>query len=132
MAEERTPSIGKSWTFQMPIKLREEELDPMFRYLTKRFQDSFQANGIVWDPKKISLFEEETSENKVRGIRFGYLLGRYFLVGGIPFSVIASKGRKDNLYSLNMVCRGGGDKNVYKTVDFIRMVLMEWSSTEKT
>ncbi len=122
---EGATNIGGPWTFQMPLRLREGELDSLFNYVTSR---TCQQYNIVLGTNDVKWFEETKDEIKTRGIRFPYMPG-LTSKDIVSFSLVASRGKNEDIYSLKMVCGAGNEDVVNKTASFLRMVLIEWSSS---
>ncbi|MDQ1278920.1 MAG: hypothetical protein QG670_180 [Thermoproteota archaeon] len=131
--EENAPSIGKSWVFQMPIRLQEADLDPMFKYVISRFQKRLQAVSIDLNPEdfRLTLSDEENAGIKTKTFKFSCIPRQRITIGGVSFNLVASKGKDDDAYSLMVVFGMGKDNAVYKTADFLRMEIIGWNTLKR-
>lgn len=131
--EEKTPPSGEDWEFQIPIQVREEELDSMFNFVFNRIKDYLQGRGLGQYAERIKWFEENTNEIHIKGFRSSYVPIPDLIIGSSPFVFVASKAKGEASYSLKMIFKQlyGRDDSVYKTTSFLRMALIEWSSSKK-
>ena len=123
------PQIGKPWVFSIPFRLREEELDSLFDYVATRFRGYLRGRGVDEDVGEIRYSEDESLEASTRRIHFNYVLGQRSNIGSFPFQLVAKKGKDEETYSFEVICKGVGE-NVKETVSFVRMSMIEWSANQ--
>lgn len=54
---EISPSLGEAWVFQMPLRVRKEDLDSLFNYVINRVLNYFKRMGISEDSGEIKHIE---------------------------------------------------------------------------
>jgi len=124
-----TPQMGDPWVFDVPFRVREEELSSLFEYVAARFRRHLAVRSIDEKSGKIQFLEEDRPEGSTRVLDFHYLLGNRWNVGSLPFRLVAKKGEAEDAYSFDVVCKGT-EETVRETVSFIRMSIIEWSSNQ--
>ncbi|KON30593.1 hypothetical protein AC480_00800 [miscellaneous Crenarchaeota group archaeon SMTZ1-55] len=110
----RPPQKGSAWVFDIPFKVQEDEVDSLFEYVVARYKRYLYVKGIDVQRGRIQVKEEETPEGSSRILHFQYLLGNQADVGSLPFQLVAKKGEHEDA----------------KTVSFLRMAVIEWSSNQ--
>jgi ABC-type lipoprotein release transport system permease subunit len=124
-----TPQMGDPWVFDVPFRVREEELSSLFEYVAARFRRHLAVRSIDEKSGKIQFLEEDRPEGSTRVLNFHYLLGNRWNVGSLPFRLVAKKEEAEDAYSFDVVCKGT-EETVRETVSFIRMSIIEWSSNQ--
>jgi hypothetical protein len=142
-----TPSLLRRWTmelkaedaggkgeFQMPIRLHEDDVDPLLNYLKMRIRDRVLSSYSI-DPDQVAKhtkeYDMESSEGHVKSISFNYFFGQTDYLGGFPFSLIAEKKKGDENYTLKLICRGGNEETTQKKATLIRMLIVDWNAQRK-
>jgi ABC-type lipoprotein release transport system permease subunit len=123
------PQMGDPWVFDVPFRVREEELPSLFEYVAARFRRHLAVRSIDEKSGKIQFLEEDHPEGSTRVLDFHYLLGNKSNVGSLPFRLVAKKEAAEDAYSFDVVCKGT-EETVRETVSFIRMSIIEWSSNQ--
>lgn len=126
-AETREASQGSGRVSRLPIRVREEDLDSMFDYVIKRFKVSLLRQGADLDKGSIRQFRENIDGEDVVRVKFSYMVGHQFRVGGYPFELMARRRDSEKVYRLEVVC-GGNEEAILDTITFVRLTLIEWSS----
>lgn len=131
--EDTPPPAGEEWVFSIPLRVKEEDLDSMFNYVVKRIRKSLLGVGLEKYMERIKWYEEKTPELHIRGFHFGLIPNKDLEVGSSSFDFTASRKKGEESYSLKTAFRQmyGRDESAYKTTSFLRMVLLEWSSSKK-
>jgi len=127
---EKEPPMGEPWVFDLPFRLRKEELDSLFDYLTKRFRTYLLRMGIDENIGGIRYSEDENQDISTRRVHFNYRLAQKSRIGSFPFQLVAKKGRGEETFSFEVVCRGGSEETIKETVSFVRMSMIEWSANQ--
>jgi ABC-type lipoprotein release transport system permease subunit len=146
-----TPSTLRRWTmeqkvedggevseFQIPIRLRRDEVDPLLAFVKGEVQASVRKlypRFADWIEKRTIIREEKTGEKHVKSVDFMYAFGqRDAALGRYPFRLIAEKKVDEESYSLRIVptSRFGADsESVTSIVTFVRMLIVDWSARAK-
>ena len=127
----RPPQKGSAWVFDIPFKVQEDEVDSLFEYVVARYKRYLYVKGIDVQRGRIQVKEEEeTPEGSSRILHFQYLLGNQADVGSLPFQLVAKKGEHEDAYAFDVTCKGT-EEIVRKTVSFLRMAVIEWSSNQE-
>ena len=104
-------------------------MDSLFEYVVARYKRYLYVKGIDVQRGRIQVKEEETPEGSSRILHFQYLLGNQADVGSLPFQLVANKGEHEDAYAFDVTCKGT-EEIVRKTVSFLRMAVIEWSSNQ--
>ena len=128
--EPRVASSGNPSASQIPMVVREEDIDSMFDFVIERFESNLLAHGADLGEGRINRVSAPIEGRDAIRVRFDYILGRYFGVGGYPFELIAKKIEGEKAYRLEVVCKGI-EENVRSTTTYIRLALIAWSSQKK-
>ncbi len=123
------PQMGEPWVFDVPFRVREDELSSLFEYVAARFRRYLALRSIDETSGKIQVLDEARPEGSTRVLDFHYLLGNKSNVGSLPFRVVAKKEVAEDTYSFDVVCKGN-EETVRETVSFVRMSIIEWSSNQ--
>ena len=117
----------------MPFRIQEEEVDSMLKFVFKNIQDYFENHELGQYVEGIKWFEEKTPDAHIKGFRTRYIPAREITICGIPFDFIAAKKKDADNYSVKIIFKQfyGHDDSTYKTVSFLRMAIVKWSSFKK-
>ena len=122
-------AMGTPWVFKVPVQVQANKLDSLFEYVTTRFRRHLLVRSINEDEGQIRFSSEDSPDAFTRIIDFHYLLGNRSNVGSLPFQLVATKGKDEDTYSFEVICKGA-ENTVKDTVSFIRMAIIEWSSDQ--
>jgi ABC-type lipoprotein release transport system permease subunit len=136
--EQKVEDKGEVLEFQIPIRLRTDEVDPLLNFVKREVQASVRKlypRFADWIEKRTTISEEKTLETHVKIVDFKYAFGqRDAALGRYPFRLIAEKKREEKNYSLRIMptSRFGADsESVTSIVSFIRMLIVDWSARAK-
>jgi hypothetical protein len=136
--EQKVEDNGESLEFQIPIRLREDDVDSLLNYVSREVKDSVRKlypRFADWIEKRTIVSEEKTLETHIKTVDFKYAFGqRDAAVGRYPFRLEAEKKRGEESYSLKIMptSRFGADsESVTAIVTFIRMLVVDWSARSK-
>ena len=136
--EQKVEDKGELLEFKIPIRLREDEVDPLLNFVMREVKDSVKKlypRFADWIEKRTSVSEEKTLETHIKTIHFRYAFGqRDAAVGRYPFKLVAEKKKDEESYSLKIIptSRFGADsESVTTIVTFIRMLTVDWSARSK-
>ncbi len=136
--EQKVEDKGELLQFQIPIKLREDEMDLLLNFVKRKVQFSVQTlypHFADWVEKRTTVSEEKTLETHIKIIDFNYAFGHLeATLGKNPFRLVAEKKRGEESYSLRIepTSRFGADSESIKPiVTLIRMLTVDWSARSK-
>jgi hypothetical protein len=126
---------GGQWEFQMPIRLHEDGVTALFRYLKERIPAYILSRYVGLDPnfvmKRMKDNETDTSVAHIRSLTFNYFFGQGDFLGSSPSTLIAEKKKGEETYSLKLLCPKIETTSVKKKVTFIRMMIVDWDAQRK-
>jgi ABC-type lipoprotein release transport system permease subunit len=136
--EQKVEDKGELLQFNIPIRLRENEVDPLLNFIMREVKASVKKlypRFADWIEKRTIVSEEKTLETHIKTIHFRYAFGqRDAAVGRYPFKLVAEKKRDEENYSLKIIptSRFGADsESVTTIVTLIRMLAVDWSARSK-
>jgi ABC-type lipoprotein release transport system permease subunit len=121
--------MGEPWIIDIPFKVKDNEIENLFDYVTARYHRYLKSIGTAPDAGKIRRHYTEAEDTITKTLEFHYLLGSTMgsRVGSFPFQLVASKAVADEAFTFQVICKGGED-NTEDTVSFLRMSIIEWST----
>ena len=140
--EQKPRNVEGRWDFEIPIRLREEEVESLFNYAKRGVQDyvrEFRRVSPSLLEKLTNEGEEKTSDSHVKFVDFRYRFGRDDPIGMFPFRLVAERKDGEDFYKLRIIAEMilsvplmGESSSLFNTlVTFIRMLVVEWSAREK-
>jgi hypothetical protein len=124
---EKQPVIREPWSSVIPLRLLQNDIDPFFNHVTQRLErskDDFSGFS------RIRPMEEWSPPIIKRGISFTYY-SRDRAGGMITRNkLLAEKMEGEEFYTLKLSSTGE-EAWVYKTTNFIRRLVLEWSTMEE-
>jgi ABC-type antimicrobial peptide transport system permease subunit len=126
-AKEVARPTGEPLTVEIPSRVKEEDLDSLFEFVKDRYFNYLKTKALNESLGTISQLTEETPEYSTRIMNFDYLLGDMPVVGSLPFQLIAKREKGEETFSIIVRCRGTAQV-IDRTVSFIRMSIIEWST----
>ena len=129
--EQKAESLGEGYQFEIPIRLRADEVDALFDYLRRRVEGHVQ---MVFSTSPDSLkkmakeSEDKTDDTDTKKISFMYRLGRGDPIGMFPFQLSAEHKKSEETYRLRVIARPGEPGAFDRLVVFIRLSVVDWTA----
>jgi ABC-type lipoprotein release transport system permease subunit len=131
--EKKPSSAEEPYIFEMPVKVRREDINDFVNYLTRRLLD--YKEGDPFYIKRTRRIHEKTTEEFITRIKFTYFYGFMQAVSFLATNDITVTLKKnEDVSTVRLASRGAGpeeEKHIRKIASLIRNFILEWSS-EKT
>jgi len=129
--EEKPRIQGEPYVFQMPTKVRREDLEFFVSYIEKRLQD--YGRGRDFSIERVKRIDEETPEEIVTRVTFRYLYRvpmEHFMANN---DLVIVRKRKDSVSTVKLVSRSHdiGEKHFRRIADLFRRLILEWSTERR-
>ncbi len=128
--EEKPSTTEGQWVFNMPTKIRQSEINAFLDYIKRRFK-KYESNVDVLRIGRLKQIDEETPQDITKRIKFNYYYGGGTFGGFFTVNeFVATKKKGEEIYTIKMFSKGSEDWS-YKTANFIRTLILEWSAVKK-
>ncbi|MHA1710950.1 MAG: ABC transporter permease, partial [Candidatus Freyarchaeota archaeon] len=126
---EERPRPSGEWVLPLPIRILQDEVEPFMDYAEKAlrsYQGEFEERI-----ERIKRMRKETPKGIVRGIRFVYRsgVGMNAILTVNEFRLV--KRHEERSYSAELASWGPGDKDVYKTANLIRKLILRYTAMKR-
>ncbi|MCK4953278.1 hypothetical protein KAS14_05800 [Candidatus Bathyarchaeota archaeon] len=128
--KEKPSTLEEQWVFNIPTKIRQSEINAFLDYIKRRFK-KYESNVDVLRIGRLKQIDEETPQDITKRIKFNYYYGGGTFGGFFTVNeFVATKKKGEEIYTIKMFSKGSEDWS-YKTANFIRTLILEWSAVKK-
>lgn len=131
--EKKPSSAEEPYIFEIPVKVRKEDINDFVNYLIRRLQD--YQEGDPFYIKRTKRTHEETQEEFITHVKFTYFffLQIFSFLATNDIAVILKK--SEDVSTVRLASKGSGpdaEKHIRKIASIVRNFAFEWSSKKSS